>query len=127
MFLIVGTLTVLIDFLTYRLLSWLGVFGINISKGIAFLVGTVFAYFSNHFWTFRVKRHSASAAMRFVLLYSLTLSANVATNALILKALDGTPGVFYQAFLIATGASAVLNFVGMKLFVFRITQLRMRS
>ena len=118
-FLIVGTLTVLIDFLTYRLLLWQGVLGIDISKGISFLVGTMFAYFANCFWTFGYKAGSARSATRFVLLYSLTLSANVAINALILKVLGGVPGVFYLAFMIATGASAALNFVGMKLFVFR--------
>lgn len=118
-FLIVGVLTVLIDFLTYRLLLWTGVLGIDISKGISFLVGTLFAYFANRFWTFGYKGHSARSAMRFMLLYSFTLSANVLINALILKVLCGVPGVFYSAFLIATGASAALNFVGMKLFVFR--------
>lgn len=124
-FLIVGTLTVLTDFLTYRLLLWPGVIGIDLSKGIAFLVGTIFAYFANRFWTFGYKEYSAHSAMRFVLLYSLTLSANVAINALMLKFLDNIPGVFYLAFLIATGTSAVLNFVGMKLFVFRTAPHRM--
>lgn len=118
-FLVVGALTVLIDFLTYRMLLWLGMFGIDISKGISFLAGTLFAYFANRLWTFGYKGRSARSAMRFVLLYSLTLSANVAINALILKVLGGIPVVFYLAFLIATGVSATLNFVGMKLFVFR--------
>lgn len=118
-FLIVGTLTVLIDFLTYRLLLWPGILGIDISKGISFLVGTLFAYFTNRFWTFGYKGCSVRSAMRFVLLYSFTLSVNVAINALILKTLISIPGVFYLAFLIATGTSAAMNFAGMKLLVFR--------
>ncbi len=121
MFLIVGTLTVIIDFLTYRLLLWPGVLEIDISKAISFLVGTLFAYFANRFWTFGHKGRSARSAIRFVLLYSLTLGANVAINALILENLHGVLGVFYLAFLVATGVSAALNFVGMKLFVFRKT------
>ena len=101
--------------------------GIDISKSIAFLVGTLFAYFTNRFWTFGYKGHRARSAMRFMLPYSMTLSANVAVNALMLKFLDGIPGAFYQAFLIATGVSAILNFIGMKLFVFRTTPPRMCS
>ena len=118
-FLIVGTLTVLIDLLTYRLFLWSGAFGVDISKGVGYLVGTSFAYIANRIWTFGYKRHVARSIMRFVLLYSLTLSANVAINALTIKVLDRVSGVFYLAFLTATATSAALNFIGMKLFVFR--------
>ena len=118
-FLIVGTLTVLIDFMTYRLLLWPGVFGIDFSKGIAFIAGTVFAYFANRSWTFGFKGRSVGTAMRFILLYSLTLGVNVSVNALMLKVMEEVIGAFYHAFLIATGVSAILNFVGMKFFVFR--------
>ena len=51
-FLVVGTLTVVIDFLTYRGLIWAQLLGVDSAKGIGFLTGTVFAYFANRFWTF---------------------------------------------------------------------------
>jgi putative flippase GtrA len=48
-----------------------------------------------------------------------TLGANVLVNALILKLLADVEFAIQLAFLLATGASASLNFVGMKFFVFR--------
>jgi len=52
-------------------------------------------------------------------LYASTLGANVLINALSLKLLADMPIAFQLAFLLATGVSASLNFLGMKLFVFK--------
>ena len=51
-FLIVGSLTVLVDFAVYRGLLWLDITSIDLAKGVSFLAGTIFAYFANRFWTF---------------------------------------------------------------------------
>lgn len=117
-FLIVGSLTVLLDFLVYRGLIWIGLMGIDMAKGTSFLAGTVFAYFANRFWTFSHAAHDPGSAWRFIALYAATLGANIAVNSLALKLLGGAVGTVSIAFLLATGASAVLNFLGMKLFVF---------
>ncbi len=120
-FLIVGFLTVLIDFLTYRTLIWLQVLDISIDKALGFLVGTLFAYIANRFWTFGHKSHARNAALRFVILYLLTLGANVLVNELVLNIVLHL-GLSYRillAFLIATGTSAALNFLGMKFYVFK--------
>jgi putative flippase GtrA len=118
-FLVVGSLTVLIDYLTYRSLVWAQLLDVDAAKGVGFVTGTVFAYFANRFWTFGHKQHAAGSAWRFALLYAVTLSANVGINALALDALADLPGTIQFAFLIATGVSAAMNFLGMKLFVFR--------
>jgi putative flippase GtrA len=118
-FLIVGTLTVLIDFGAYLSLLWLGVTGVDIAKAIGFLVGTLFAYFANRFWTFGQKSHAPGSLWRFVALYGATLGANVLVNSLALKFFAGTIAIVHLAFLLATGVSAILNFLGMKLFVFK--------
>lgn len=115
----VGTLTVLIDFLAYRGLVWMDLFGIDVSKAIGFLTGSVFAYFINRSWTFRHKANLPGSALRFVVLYAATLGTNVFVNSLILDRLIGTFLVMEVAFIIATGLSAILNFIGMKLFVFK--------
>lgn len=118
LFLIVGGLTVVVDFLTYRGLLWSGLLGVAPAKALGFLTGTVFAYFANRLVTFGHRPHAAGSVWRFILLYALTLGANVLVNGAVLHGLQG----FYQAtqlaFLVATGVSATLNFVGMKWFVF---------
>ena len=118
-FLVVGSLTVLIDYLTYRSLAWGQLLAVDTAKGTGFVTGTVFAYIANRFWTFGHKQHTAGSTWRFALLYAVTLSANIGINALALNALNALPGAVQSAFLIATAVSATMNFVGMKSFVFK--------
>lgn len=118
-FLIVGFLTVLLDFLSYRGLIWIGLLGTGSAKAVGFLVGTVFAYFANRAWTFRQTVHAPGSAWRFVLLYTVTLAVNVSVNAAALTLLVGVGIALQAAFLLATGASTCLNFLGMKFFVFK--------
>jgi putative flippase GtrA len=118
-FLIVGASTVLIDFISYRLLIDFQVMDIGMAKAAGFLAGTIFAYLANRFWTFGQRLNAPGSAWRFVALYASTLSANVIINALSLKLLGGMPIAFQVSFLLATGVSASLNFLGMKLFVFK--------
>lgn len=118
-FLIVGLLTVLVDFLTYRGLIWLNLMNIDFAKGMGFLVGTVFAYFANRVWTFGQRGYSLTSMWRFVLLYATTLGVNVWVNTTALRAFEEASMKVQLAFLLATGISAALNFTGMKWFVFR--------
>jgi putative flippase GtrA len=118
-FLVVGSLTVLVDFLCYRTLLWSGVDSVALAKSAGFLAGTVFAYFANRAWTFGHRHHRPGTAWRFAVLYALSLGANVAVNGLVLQPLAGTAFAVQLAFLGATAVSTCLNFLGMKLFVFR--------
>jgi putative flippase GtrA len=118
-FFIVGASTVSVDFMTYRGLIECQVMEVDMAKATAFLVGTLFAYFANRFWTFGQKSKAPGSLWRFVVLYSSTLGANVLINALSLKLLADTAAAFHLAFLFATGVSASLNFLGMKFFVFK--------
>ena len=90
-----------------------------VGASTGFLAGTLFAYFANRFWTFGHKSHIPGSAWRFSALYVSTLGANVLINALALKLLADVATSIQLAFLLATGVSACLNFLGMKLFVFR--------
>lgn len=119
LFLIVGSLTVLVDFITYRGLVFAQLMNVSTAKAAGFLTGTTFAYFANRFWTFGHMPDSAGSVWRFALLYAATLTANVYINALMLDKLAGLTIVVQAAFLLATAASAILNFVGMKFFVFK--------
>lgn len=118
-FLIVGGSTVLVDYATYMaLLTWTTT-ATDVAKGIGFLTGTVYAYFANRIWTFGHHQTSPGSAWRFALLYLLTLAANIAINAGTLAVLSELPIARHAAFVVATSVSATLNFLGMKLYVFR--------
>ncbi len=117
-FLVVGSLTILVDYLTYRGIVWMGLLETNLAKGVGFLTGTIFAYFANHLWTFGPRGHAAGSVWRFAVLYTLTLLINICANALMLSILSDLPYPMQGAFVIATGLSATLNFLGMKHFVF---------
>ena len=116
-FLFVGGTTVLIDFIVY---STLLLFGntTQISKGVGFFVGTVFAYFANKKVTFRSRNSGLLKFLLFILLYLFSLSANVVTNEIVLYILNYTKLSFLLAFLIATALSASMNFFGMKYIIF---------
>ena len=115
----VGGVTVLVDFASYTLLqAWIGL-PVDVAKSLGFLIGTAFAYFANRLWTFGHQEPARGSAWRFVLLYSITLAFNVLVNAAGLHALHGLAWDRQGAFLLATGVSAFLNFLGMKYLVFR--------
>lgn len=115
-FLIVGILSVLIDFLSYSVLLRLD---INISKAIGFLMGTVFSYFANRFLTFGRKSHMPGSPWRFATLYACTICVNVLVNSYALKIFANMFVATQLAFLVATIITASINFLGMKLYVFR--------
>lgn len=117
-FLIVGVSTVLIDFMIYLCLVGFGVMEIDFAKATGFLIGTLFAYFANRFWTFGQKPHFPGSEWRFMVLYASTLGINVLINSITLVLLADENAAIPLSFFIATGVSASLNFAGMKLFVF---------
>ena len=124
-FLIVGLLTVAIDFLLYRGILYIKPFGfenINIAKGFSFIGGTIFAYFANCFWTFNQQSARAGSVVRFIGVYILGLLANIVVNHLCITWFKAFLNIaelsIILAFVLATGVSAALNFIGMKFFVF---------
>jgi len=96
----------------YLLLNFLDSY---IAKGISFLSGTIVAFIINKYWTFEKKEKSYIEIIRFAILYSITLGVNVLTNKLVLD----NSGIVILSFVIATGVSTVLNFIGQKFWVFK--------
>jgi putative flippase GtrA len=116
-FLGVGLTAVGIDFVSYKILVLLtGSF--DISKCISFVVGAIFAYFANRAWTFGHVQRQPDSWYRFVVLYMFALAANVLVNRFALSMLADYAWRVRGAFILATGVSAAINFIGMKLFVF---------
>lgn len=119
-FLIVGGTTVLIDLAAYRLTMFAGL-PPNVAKAVGFLTGSLFAFVANRIWTFDARNQAVTAGqiLRFAAVYGGTLVANVAVNGAVLMLAGLSEAALAVAFVLATGVSATLNFVGMKMFVFR--------
>jgi putative flippase GtrA len=121
-YLVSGISAVCTDMLTYTLL--LPSMGPSPSKTISFITATVVAYFLNKFWTFKQVEHSWPQMFKFGALYSTSLIANVAVNRtaifIIEQYVKQLLSVEYQlSWLLATGTSTVLNYVGQKFWVFK--------
>ena len=112
-FLVAGFCAVGTDMGSYFLL--LKVLPHDYSKGISLLLGTIVAYFINKYWTFEKKTNSSGEMGKFALLYLSTFGANVLVNRIVLNLFQST----LYAFLMATGVSTVLNFIGQKWWVFK--------
>lgn len=113
-FTIAGICAVVTDLIVYFIL--LKILPPNFAKGISFLLGTIIAYFINKFWTFEKMEKSIKEIIRFGVLYLSTLIVNVGVNEITLNLSNDK---FIIAFLVATGFSAILNFVGQKWWVFK--------
>jgi putative flippase GtrA len=112
-FLVAGLCAVGTDLITYYIL--LDFLPPDIAKALSFLLGTVVAFVINKYWTFEKHEASYKEMMQFGMLYSLTLGTNVMTNKMIL----GYTSLVLLAFVVATGVSTVLNFIGQKWWVFK--------
>ena len=95
--------------------SWTQCCWHDVAKAISFLLGTVVAFVINKYWTFEKHEKSYKEMLQFGILYSTTLGANVLTNKIVLSKTE----IVFLAFIIATGVSTVLNFIGQKWWVFR--------
>ena len=112
-FLFAGIVAVSIDLIIYFIL--LDYFSHNFSKLFSFIAGTFAAYLINKFWTFEKRRKSYLEIIKFALLYTLTMFCNVYINKI---TLDYTQFIIL-GFLVATGFSSILNFLGQKFWVFK--------
>jgi putative flippase GtrA len=115
-FLFVGGCTAVVDYACYGILSYIGI-NINISKGLGFLVGTIFAYFANKKITFNYS--GPKRFFKFIAVYSISLILNIGINLASLALLPETSASTNIAFILATAVSATFNFLGMKYFAFR--------
>jgi putative flippase GtrA len=118
-FILVGVTAVVVDYVGYETMSIRFGWDAAGAKVLGFFAGTFFSYAANRFWTFSHNESRSGSLWRFACLYSITLAVNVAVNSLFLILLAQLDESVFFAFLVATGCSAGLNFVGLKFFVFR--------
>ena len=113
-FSVAGLSAVAVDLLSYYLL--INYLSYDISKTLSFVIGAVVAYVINKFWTFEKNNLSFKELVKFALLYTFSLIVNVYMNKLFL---DITNNTIIIAFFVATGSSALINFIGQKWWVFK--------
>lgn len=120
-FLVVGSMSVAVDFAVYRVLAV--AMPPDVAKGVSYLAGVVVGFFGNKWWTFESSRRSAAEPLVYLALYAVTLGVNVACNRAALAVLPALAVVGSNgtglAFLFATGVTTILNFLGMKKITFR--------
>lgn len=94
----------------------------DLAKAASFFVGTLVSYGLNKLWTFERPERDVGEAVAFFTLYGLTFVLNVIANHLALDAglaLGASPALAGPlAFVVATGCSTVVNFLGQKFWVF---------
>ena len=117
-FLIVGTITVLIDLTAYSILLLFEV-DTYLAKGVSFNIGAIFAFFTNKRFTFNYQSKGNSRFILFWILYLTTLILNVSLNEFILLSIGISGFTLFMAFVITTSISSSLNFLGMKYLVFK--------
>jgi putative flippase GtrA len=118
-FIIIGILTVIIDYFSYSCIIFLHPNTI-LAKTIGYIFGATFSFFTNRSITFsKNDKKYWPHLIRFISLNMTTLFVNVYFNYIILIALKNFILNFQLSFLLATSVSAILNFTGMKWLVFK--------
>ena len=114
-FLISGFSAVGADTIFY--FGFFNLLGHNSAKAFSFIAGSIVAFLMNKFYTFEKHTLSLIEVIKFVILYIVTLTVNVGSNAGFLNILGER--IVWIPFLIAASISTVLNFIGQKFWVFK--------
>ena len=121
-FFIVGIIAFSIDISFYYFLTYVEV-SVNISKGISFLLGTVFGYFVNSIFTFKVLSLKTILFLRYLSVYILSMILNIFINEQVFiflhKSMITDQMVKLSSVIFATICSMIFNFVSLKLYVYR--------
>ena len=113
-FIVGGCSAVITDYLTYLLMVKMGI-DVAAAKLVSFMLGSLVGFIINEYWTFESDGKVRRELMKYALLYAITAGLNVWVNQVALN--NDCPT--WLAFLFATGASTIANFLGQKFFVFR--------
>jgi putative flippase GtrA len=114
LFLIIGIITVGIDYQVYIFL-YNNFFDNAISKCISFLTGTLFSFFANKNYNYKIKGNVYKYLFYFLLLYLVSMLLNVFINKNLLLIFSNYLFRIQISFLVATMISATINYLGMNL------------
>ena len=121
-FIVIGGGCAIIDFGTYSLL--LGVLGwpVWLSKSISFILGTTASYVINRKFTFHGagQGNTTAKAGAFAVLYTTTFFVNMGSNQVLCVLFNAQEAWQFTLFwVIAQGLGTMINFVMLKLLIFR--------
>ena len=116
-FVAVGLLGAVVDLTVYTLALHLGVWT-TAARALSFAAGTTTAYVLNRRWAFQVEG-GARRATGFALLYGTTFFVILGVNALALAALPDSSWRVTLAWAVSQGVGTAVNFVMLRLVVFR--------
>ncbi|MCB9262363.1 MAG: GtrA family protein [Flavobacteriales bacterium] len=147
-FTISGIIAVMVDFFVYYTFSNVfgnadsklsgPIHYADIYKGLGFIAGTFVTYNINKYWTWRQTDKNKKRLANFFMLYLISFVVNIGINAwglsffkdneiaLLWTSFNGEVHKFFPfktdrlfAFILATGVTSVVNFVGQKLWIFK--------
>ena len=113
-FIVVGVLAVLIDGTTYALMVRALGFEQGLSKRVSFILGSIWAFFANKYYTFNSPAPARKEIILFSILYITTYFVNGWIHDITWKISD----MDWLSFLTATAASTAINYLGQKFVVF---------
>ena len=119
-FVLIGILSVVIDFISYSTLNFL-LSDINLSKKIGFIFGAFFSYYANRAITFNLKtKNTIHMLLKYWIIVFIVMHLNSYVNQFLFNYFKSHINYRYLiAFIWATGLSAVANFLLFKYLVFR--------
>lgn len=120
-FTIIGIFSVFIDFSTYIFMTNVILHKANFAKTLGFINGILFSYFCSKKYIFNSSNTIVKDNLwKFIFVYIISLFANIEINSLALMNINfhHNFNVILSAFLLATTSSAIINFLGIKFFIF---------
>lgn len=114
-FLVAGGAAVTVDFTTFVLLRWLGA-PLILANAIAFTLAFLIGFTINRHWTFEA---ASEPGRQQLVRYGAVAIAGLVLNTAVLSALVGLGSAEVPAKVAATIASATLNFVLSRAWVFQ--------
>lgn len=117
---IIGILSTLIDGLVYFLILSFAFFEIPIAKSLSFIAGTLNSYFLNRAVTFRSNISHVEGSIKHFTIYGSSLIINVLVNTKLISLFESLEYSYSieLAFFLATSLSILINFLGLRFFVF---------
>jgi putative flippase GtrA len=113
-FIVVGVFAVIIDGTTYALMIRTIGFEHGLSKRLSFILGSVWAFFANKYFTF----NSSAPARKEIILFSILYITTYSINGWIHDITWEVSALDWLSFLTATATSTVINYLGQKFVVF---------
>ena len=114
-FIIVGIISVSIDFFFYYFFIYFEILDPYNSKRISFILGAIFAFYANRNYVFKVNKKKFSQYIMFSILYFTSFVINSIVHDYVFLISKFT----IIAFLCATFVSTVTNFIGQKFVIFK--------